>query len=80
MSKECYKKRLIDLRVQIAREKEKKKRDNIAIQSLIKNASSPSLKASYRKRKIDYAASHDRNIASLKRAIENTKESLKRCK
>lgn len=35
-------------------------------------------KASYRKSKIDRAASHDRNIESLKRQIESAKESLKR--
>ena len=45
---------------------------------LIKSASSPSSKASYRKSKIDYAARHDRTIESLKRQIESAKESLKR--
>lgn len=45
---------------------------------MIKSASSPSSKASYRKQKIDRAASHDRNIESYKRQIESAKESLKR--
>ncbi|GFI53617.1 hypothetical protein IMSAGC022_00205 [Alistipes sp.] len=80
MSKEYYKKRLIDLRARIAREKEAKKRDNESYARMIKNASSPSSKASYRKSKIDRAASHDRIIESLKRDIENTKNTLKRCK
>ncbi|MCX4261427.1 MAG: hypothetical protein OSJ31_00795 [Alistipes sp.] len=80
MSKEYYKKRLIDLRARIAREKEAKKRDNESCARMIKNASSPSSKASYRKSKIDRAASHDRIIESLKRDIENTKNTLKRCK
>ena len=80
MSKEYYKKRLIDLRARIAREKEAKKRDNESYARMIKNASSPSSKASYRKSKIDRAASHDRIIESLKRDIENTKNTLKCCK
>lgn len=80
MSKEYYKKRLIDLRARIAREKEAKKRDNESYARMIKNASSPSSKASYRKSKIDRAASHDRIIESLKRDIENTKNALKRSK
>ena len=80
MSKEYYKKCLIDLRAKVAREKEAKKRDNESYVRMIKNASSPSSKASYRKSKIDRAASHDRTIESLKRDIERTKCLLKRCK
>lgn len=80
MSKEYYKKRIIDLRADMAREKEAKKRDNERYASLIKGASSPSSKASYRKQKIDKAAYHDRQIESLKRQIESCKESIKRCK
>lgn len=80
MSKEYYKKRLVDLRYRITREKEAKKRDNERYASLIKHASSPSSKASYRKNKIDRAAQHDRAIASLKRDVEYTKEALRRCK
>ena len=45
MSKEYYKKKIIDLRADIAREKEQKKRDNERYASLIKGASSPSSKA-----------------------------------
>lgn len=77
MSKEYYRKKIIDLRASLDREKEAKKRDNERYASLIKGAS-PSSKASYRKSKIDAAARHDRNIESLKRQIESAKESLKR--
>ena len=37
-----------------------------------------SSKASYRKQKIERAASHDRRIESLKRDIERAKDDLKR--
>ena len=80
MSKEYYKKKIIDLRADIAKEKEAKKRDNEKYAGWIKNASSPSSKASYRKSKIDAAARHDRQIEYLKRQIESAKDSLKRCK
>lgn len=80
MSKEYYKKRIVDLRVSIAKEKEAKKKDNEYYTRLIKSASTPSSKASYRKNKIDKAASHDRQVEYYKKQIENTKESLKRCK
>lgn len=80
MSKEYYKKRIIDLRSYIAREKEAKKRDNERYASLIKGTSSSSSKASYRKSKIDAAARHDRQIESYKREIESAKNSLKRCR
>ena len=76
MSVEYYKKKLIDLRSDLAKEKEAKKRDNERYAGYIKNASSPSSKASYRKQKIDHAASHDRRIESIKRDIERAKESL----
>ena len=69
MSKEYYKKRIIDLRASIAKEKEAKKRDNENYSRWIKSATSPSSKASYRKSKIDRAASHDRQIEYLKRQI-----------
>ncbi len=78
MSKEYYRKKIIDLRASLDREKEAKKRDNERYASLIKGTSSPSSKASYRKSKIDYAARHDRQIDYLKRQIESAKESLKR--
>ena len=80
MSKEYYKKRIIDLRARIARERESKKRDNETYARLIKNTSSTSSKASYRKAKIDRATSHDRTIESLKREIESARTALKRYK
>ena len=67
MSVEYYKKLLIDLRARLAKEREAKKKDNERYAGYIKNASSPSSKASYRKSKIDHAASHDRTMESLKR-------------
>lgn len=76
MSIEYYKKKLIDLRSALAKEKEAKKRDNERYAGYIKNASTPSSKASYRKQKIDHAASHDRRIESIKRDIERAKENL----
>ena len=78
MSVEYYRKRLIDLRADVAKEREAKKRDNEHYADLVKRASTPSSKASYRKQKIDHAASHDRRIESLKREIERTNETLKR--
>ena len=78
MSVEYYKKKLVDLRSDVAKEKEAKKRYNERYAGLIKSASSPSSKASYRKSKIDHAASHDRRIESLKREIERCKETLAR--
>lgn len=78
MSKEYYRKRIIDLRADLQKEKDAKKRDNEYYADLIKRASSPSSKASYRKSKIDHAASHDRRIESIKRDIERAKEALKR--
>ena len=80
MSKEYYKKRIIDLRASIEREREAKKRDNDNYARWIKSATSPSSKASYRKSKIDAAARHDNQIEYLKRQIESTKDSLRRCK
>lgn len=78
MSKEYYRKKIIDLRASLDREKEAKKRDNERYASLIKGTSSPSSKVSYRKSKVDAAARHDRQIDYLKRQIESAKESLKR--
>ena len=80
MSKEYYKKKIIDLRALIAREKEEKKRDNEYYARQIKNATSPSSKASYRKSKIDRAVSHDRDIERYKRQIEDAKKALERLK
>ena len=78
MSKEFYRKKIIDLRASLEKEKEAKKKDNEYYGRLIKSASSPSSKATYRKNKIDHAASHDRRIESIKDQIESAKESLKR--
>ena len=78
MSVEYYRKRLIDLRAEVAKEREAKKKDNERYAGYVKSATSPSSKASYRKQKIDHAASHDRRIESLKREIERVKESLAR--
>lgn len=78
MSVEYYKKLIIDLRARMAKEKESKKSDNERYASLVKSASSPSSKASYRKTKIDRAASHDRQIESYKRQIDSAKASLAR--
>ncbi len=80
MSKEYYKKKIIDLRASIAREKEEKKRDNEYYARMIKSASTPSSKANYRKYKIDKAASHDRDIEYYKRQVEDAKEALARLK
>ena len=80
MSKEYYRKKIVELRASIAREKEAKKRDNENYARYIRNASTPSTKASYRKSKVDAAARHDRQIEYLKRQIESAKDSLKRCK
>lgn len=78
MSIEYYRKRLIDLRSAVAKEREAKKKDNAHYADLVKRATSTTSKASYRKQKIDRAASHDRRIESLKREIENAKASLAR--
>lgn len=78
MSLEYYKKQMIDLRARLAKEKEAKKKDNENYARYIKNASSPSSKAAYRKSKIDHAASHDRQIESIKRSIETCKENIAR--
>lgn len=78
MSVEYYRKRLVDLRSAVEKEREAKKKDNERYAGYIKSASSPSSKASYRKSKIDHAASHDRRIESLKREIESAKANLAR--
>ena len=80
MSKEYYRKRLVDLRAQVAREREAKKRDNENYARLIRGASFTSTKASYRKSKISCAASHDRRIESLRREIASTQQSLRNCR
>lgn len=77
MSKESYRKRLIDLRTAIANEREAKKRDNANYVRLINGASSATTKAFYRKSKIDRAAAHDRRIADLKRQVETTRSAMR---
>lgn len=78
MSKDYYRKQIIDLRARVAQEKEAKKRDNEYYARMIKSASSPSSKTTYRKNKIDKAAYHDRQIESLKRSILSAQAAMKR--
>ena len=73
MSKEYYKKTIIDLRAKLD-----KKRDNEKYADSIKRASTTDRKAYFRKEKVARAAAHDRQIESIKRDIERAKESLKR--
>lgn len=73
---EYYKKQIIDLRERVKKEQEAKKRDNETYARLIKNASLSSSKASYKKTKVDRAASHDRTIENLKLAIARAQVSL----
>lgn len=80
MSKEYYKKKIVDLRASIAKEREAKKKDNANYAKLIKGATSISSKASYKKNKIDRAAQHDRNIERYKQQIEYAKRDLKNAK
>ena len=65
-NKAYYQKQIIDLRAEMAREKEAMKRVNDNYARLIKGASTPSSKASYRKSKVDRAESHKRRIESIK--------------
>ena len=78
MSKEYYKKKIIDLRAKLQKEKDAKKKDNERYADYIKREKSTDRKAYYRKEKVAHAASHDRQIESIKRDIERAKESLKR--
>ena len=78
MSLEYYKKQMVDLRARLQKEKDAKKRDNERYAAFVKGASSPSSKASYRKSKIDHAASHDREIERIKRSIETCKDNIAR--
>lgn len=80
MSKEYYKKRIIDIRTSITKEREAKKKDNAYYANLVKKATTPSSKAAYRKSKIDKAASHDRRIEGLKHDMEYAKAALKKAK
>ena len=78
MSLEYYKKQMVDLRAKLQKEKDAKKKDNEYYARMVKFLSRPSGKASYRKMKVDRAASHDRQIESIKRQIESCKESIAR--
>ena len=78
MSLEYYKKQMVDLRARLQKEKDAKKKDNEYYARCIKGATTPTSTASYRKSKIDHAASHDRQIESLKRQIETCKENIAR--
>ena len=80
MSKEYYKKKIIDLRANIAKEKEAKKRDNERYANLIKSASTPTTKAMYRKNKVSASTSHDTRIEGWKREIERAQDAMKRLK
>ena len=80
MSKESIRKSIIDLRANIARERELKKKDNQRIAGYVRSATTPASKARYRKDKIDVAARHDRNIETYKRRIESLQRDLKNCK
>lgn len=68
-TKAYYQKQIVDLRARVAREKEAMKRDNETYARMIRNSTSPSSKASYRKSKIDRAESHKKNIQSLNAQI-----------
>lgn len=80
MSKAYYRKKIIDLRASIAKEREAKKRDNAFYADRVRSSSSPSSKASYRKKKVDKAALHDRRIEYYKSQIESAKSSFKNCR
>ena len=80
MSLEYYKKQMVDLRARLQKEKDAKKKDNEYYARLVKFASTPSGKASYRKSKIDRAASHDRQIDYIKRQIESCKDNIARAR
>ena len=69
---------MVDLRAKLQKEKDAKKKDNEYYARMVKFSSTPSGKASYRKSKIDHAASHDRQIDYIKRQIENCKENIAR--
>ena len=78
MSKEYYKKRIIDLRVKMQKEKDAKKKDNERYADYIKRATTTDRKAYYRKEKVSHAAAHDKQIEYIKRDIERATEALKR--
>ena len=69
---------MVELRVRLQKEKEPQKKDHEYYARMVKFVSTPSGKASYRKSKIDRAASHDRQIESIKRQIESCKDNIAR--
>lgn len=71
---------MVELRVRLQKEKEAQKKDHEYYARMVKFSSTPSGKASYRKSKIDRAASHDRQIESLKRQIETCKDNIARAR
>ncbi len=80
MGKEQYRKRIIDLRAQIAKEREAKKKDNERIAGYIKSSTTPDGKARYRKDKVSVAARHDAAIERYKKQIEIEQRNMKNCK
>ena len=80
MSLEYYTKQMVDLRARLQKEKDAKKKDNEYYARMVKFSSTPSGKASYRKMKVDRAASHDRQIESIKRQIESCKDNIARAR
>lgn len=78
-TKAYYQKQIVDLRARIAREREAMKRDNESYARMIRNASTPSSKANYRKSKIDRAESHKRTIESLQRQVAQAQLNKTRC-
>ena len=78
-TKAYYQKQIVDLRARIAREREAMKRDNESFARSIKSASSPTMKATYRKNKIDRAESHKRTIENLRRQVAQAQLNKTRC-
>ncbi len=68
-NKAYYRKLIVEKRAEMAKERAAKKRDNESYARMIKSATSPAGKASYKKSKIDRAESHDRRIERLKLEI-----------
>lgn len=79
-TKDYYRKKIVDLRAYIAKERATLKRNNEIYASRIKAAPTPSSKASHRKAKIDMVERHRRQIERFKNQIEQAKASMKRCK
>ena len=78
-TKAYYQKQIVDLRARVAREREAMKRDNESFARSIKSATSTTMKASFRKNKIDRAESHKRTIERLKLQIAQAQLNKARC-